>query len=732
MPLKRMPNGEWVDIADGTPPEVEARIRSQHARKANNPAPRASSIRNTFREGYDTPMGRTPGIAEAATNFAMAPFLPFGTPSHIVRGVQRGLSFNMADPIKSAIGAGLQAIAGNGSIPDNYRRNQDTAHRQVAQDYSENPYSTGAAEIAGSLVVPIGPKTGVASAATRIASTAPTAAKALAAARASKAGVAAAKVANAPVAIAARTGVNAGALNALGSTVDRGDLEHLPENVMHGGVVGGVFGLGLGGAGAGVNKVRTAIANRSADQAERVALEKIDDLLSRTDHTPISARREMQWAADEGHVPMLADLSPEMNRAAGFLAREPGNPAANKLVQAGEDRAYGVMARFHDKIRKLTGLPDDDAYKAAQGVREARKATGREDYAPGGIMDTPLKPSKELDDFLNSNEAVSTALKRALALEDNFGNAIGTVHMRPTGASAWDEAGEQVMGATGKTPYAIPTFRVLDALRRELGNSVSMAKRAGDDTLAAMYSRNRVKLDEIIDQVNPKFFDIVGRQRDAFQQEEALKYGQSFIQRIRTLNGARELLDEVNAPGAKLDDIRLGMVDALTREKNPIGLMRSMMKMPEQKEVLAVLFGSTKNLNLFDRFLRREIRSGEADKWLARGKQSGTMDLSMAGHGIDEAGSAQQIANAGMRGGAFGGPMGFFSSTWNKIDQLQRGMGPDAREELAKLLMSRGEGLPSKLVKVRADKTIRLNRRRRNAEYVGRTAGRVGGNDTGN
>jgi hypothetical protein len=118
--------------------------------------------------------------------------------------------------------------------------------------------------------------------------------------------------------------------------------------------------------------------------------------------------------------------------------------------------------------------------------------------------------------------------------------------------------------------------------------------------------------------------------------------------------------------------------------------MRRFMRSKEQRAVLEHIMGGTKELNKFDRFIRREIRGGKTDAML--GKQSATNIFQQVGE-ADAGESIGYMLNNTLRGGAFGGPAGAVSAGVRTVDQLRRGMGAHAREELAKILMGRGEGL---------------------------------------
>jgi len=704
MATERMPNGQLVDFAPGTSPEVKAQVRARYAAPA----------RPTLTARPAAPDPRAADIQRRAANMAQASDLtkslvPFanGATGDMARAVQRGASMYLKDPVQSAISAGIASLGGK-NFRDEYTRNQEAAHLLANKDYGDHPIRTGAAEFAGSMIVPVGEATG-------LARLTPNAAKAAAA---TKVGRVVAKAASTPVGVAIRTGANMGALNAAGATVDKGDISQLPEAMMAGAAGGGALGGMLGGAARAGSHIAQVIGDRAASNASNVAYRKIADLLSRAHsgptgkgpvYSPESAVREMNVSAARGNEPMLADLSPEMNNVAGHLAREPGNPAANELVTKAEDRSLGILDRFHAKLRSLSNV-GDDAYAATNTVNATRKGAGAIDYSPGGVMDTHVPNTPELEKFFKDSPDASRLLEKAYVTAQRFGENLQTLQ-RGVG--------------TGE-PKLIPTLRVFDYLKREFNGAIGEAMNKGNTTLAAGLSRHLSDLKKVITDAAPGYEHIVANQRNLFQKADSLVKGQGFLKQMRTVNGPRELMDTLKS-SSNLDEHRLGMIDALLHTDNPIATMRSLSSTPEKRAVMVQVMGGTKEFNLFDRFIRREIRGMGTDRMLARGKQSATNALGQAGN-LDEGHAAAQLGTAMVKGGSFGGPTGAAANAIAKLDQLNRGMGPRAREELARALMGRGEGLPAKVAASKAHYAKRRAQDKRIGRYAGRAGGTVGGN----
>ena len=693
MALKRMPNGEYVDVPEGMSAEALSRVQAENStsRKERRAASPAQQIRDR-----DTAFERKHRI----------PYLSAAneTLGALRDNVSSALTFGLTDKLEAGIGS----LTGGG----NYRDNREAVRLKRVQQGQDSPIASTVGTVAGTLMNPVGAETGAARLAAKVAP------KALAAVRASRTGRAAARLGNTSIGLGARAGFNQAALQAASD----GDLADAPRNAVNGGASGAIFGGAAGGLlGAGA-KVGRALKDRSVENASRVAYERVGDMVGRArnadtgiNYTPRTAARELRAAKVSGTDPMLADLSPEMQGHLGYLARKPGLKAANEIVERSTNRVEGAIDRFDSNIERLADTPTD-AYSTLKATEAGRKAAGKADYAPGGTMDTPISWTREMGEAFAKSPDADRWLKQGYLTAERF-----------------DEPFAKGVPDVSTGPFdAIPTFRAFDYMKRAADSEIKTAVRAGNDELASGLSKQKQRFVDMLDNTNPDYAKIRGVQRDAYQQKQALEVGQGFLARLR--KDPRGLLDELKA-SPNPTEVRMGMADALLQMHNttdsPVVLMRRLLRSDDQKAVLEHLFGGPEKLGKFARFLKREMRQLKTDS-LTSGKQSAT-DLFKQHGEADDAGGAFKLFNNTLRGATYGGKAGFVSAGIRTVDELLNGVSPAVREEMAKILTGQGKGLAKGINDARTFASRRAARDARNAVLAGKL-GSVGagvGNDQG-
>lgn len=693
MPLTQMPDGSYVNIDDKATPEAIARIKAQYRAKprvtANRVTP-AASAREKFISGISS-AGQAGG--EVSTE---------GFFNRLVHGATLGLD----DKLSALAATGMSYLDGGAGKSGEYLRDKSFGERfglynaglkrMRGEEADAHPVFTGAADMGGMLLTPIGAETGVGRLATRIA---PTLAGTV---KASRVGQLTARAGESAIGRGARTGFNYGAAS---SFIDNGNVGDAFNSGLLGASVGGALGAGVHGGG----KVLQAIADRAPANASRVAYAKIADMLGRTRrpgdthmaYSPQAAEREMAVSAARGHEPMLMDLSPEMHNAAGWLARKPNLRAANTLVDAGENRIAGAADRFDSEVgRRVASTTGDDAYALKQNINAARRGQGMVDYAEGGAMDTPVNWSPKLEKFFKDSPDADRLIKQAYTTAQRFG--------------------EDIVGSA-QGNQLVPSMRAFDYLKREFDGEIGAALRSGNRTLAAGLSKHLGTLKNLLAEANPEYQQILARQRDEFQRISSTELGQSIFKRMTTRQGAKELLAELRGANVNPEELKTGIADALLSMRNssesPIRLMRRFMRSSDQRAVLEHAFGGTKNLNMFDKFMRRELRGMRSDDMLARGRQSATNIFQQHGDAAEAESVGQLVSNV-LRGQAFGGITGAVSGGVRTVDQLRRGIGPAAQEEMARILMGRGEGLTQGIDKSRKFAVARRAAERKRARMA--------------
>jgi hypothetical protein len=703
MPLVRMPNGQYINFDDGTPPEVVEQYRRQHTKTASvRSAPKPiSADEKEIRSRVDTKR-RTQHTGDAAKE-----------------AITHGMFLNFDDNIVSGVEAGTRGLWNAlkkrdiGEVGREYRISQeaDRRHRQQLSDNS--PISSTAGSIVGAVVNPIGAETGVAKLANMIA---PAFTKGV---QASKLGTSIAKIGNSSVGLGARAGANQSALMAIGDGADLGEAADS-------GLMGGLFGGALSGVMRGGGKIRQLIKDHKPEAGSRVAYDRIATMLQRAKDdtgaafTPKSIAQAVKKDTGTGAAPIVADYSPEMQASLAYLARRPMSEAANEAAMATGARADDAAARYGSKVDSMFG-GKVDAHGAAKSVSAARKAKGADDYSPE-VMDKPFGPSTPTLDTLVQHP--TPTLRRAM------GNAADNVRgwrgadgkpLDPT-AHGWDLDGQGELVLT-----RIPSFRTFDALKRSYDTMIGGAIKSGDRTTAKMLSEELTQIKTELTKVNPQYGQTLAAQRDAFQRENALQLGETFL---RDMKKPRELLDKLKGKADEyVPDIQYGIADALiqmrnTSSRNPVSILRTMMRSPDQRKVMEFVFGGSKRLNEFDKFLRHELRSGTTDKMANAAKNSMTHTLKMQESALD-GGVGEDIGRRSLTGLAFGGPLGLASGAWRGFQANKHMLSQSAQDELTRILMGRGDDIAKGVDASTKYAAARKAKSKRAAQVAGKVAGAI-------
>lgn len=665
MPIARVQVGGKVarfEVPDGTTPEQAQRLAEQHFKDAND-----SEEEKRIKAGVDLNTRGGNKIAtfadKAVHNFTL------GADDAVI-------------PALASVPLGLAESVMRGERPDkaiarNYNIEREVRKRTRDRQSDQNPISSGVGSVAGMLASPVGAETGAAKAFSTLA---PEAATKLAGSRAGKI---ASALGNSSIGLGARAGGNNAAIMA----ATDGDFQGVGDAYLGGAAMGGALG---GAIGAGSGLVR-AVRDRAPENAGRVAYGKIADMLGRTRRenyaeggykpgaqpfTPQALERDMRVQRARGHDPMVADASPEMQTQLAALARKPGLSAANEAKSMAVARTDGASGRFGSEVERAFGA-NTNGFSAKNDIIAARKAQGAADYAEGGAMDKPLNWTPEMDKFFDTAPPqTDTALKNAY-------NEMLLRRETPT------------VSSDGKFT-AVPNMRTLDYVKRGFDKEIGAALKAGDNATAQGLSKELGNIKAMVSDANPEYKEILARQRDAFQRQQAVETGQEVLKRLKS--DPRELLADMQKLGGNggpsmFDDLQTGMADALLQMRangNPVGFMRRVMRTPEQRAVMQHIFGDNKNLAKFERYIRREAKAAQTDNKLLGGSQ--TMELQQAAAGT-EGGAAETVASKVSTGAGFGGWLGAASGALRSYDHLKRGMGADAQNELARILSGDGTGL---------------------------------------
>jgi len=694
MGLVTMPNGEVVDVPDNIAPEALQRIQANYAKAA---PPKQAATRVDARQQ---------GISRKARQLDAGT----GTMGDVQRGVIKGLTFGFADELAGGLDAATRGVFravrdGDVSrIGETYRETRDVERERDRIAGDRSPIASTVGELGGAVVNPVG--TG-ARGVQALARGAEAVGLTKAAGALSRGGSRLA--ASGPIAQGVAAGGLQGALNAAGNA---DNLSDVPTAALGGAGIGALAGGALGVVANGVQRGAQIISDARPQNAERTAYSRIAQLLDSGKTTANKVEREIAVTDARGGDAMVQDVLPSLRAQAGAISRKPTVSGSNELIERGASRIEGRRARFGDQIRRDADIPaaGDDALARGDALASARKADGQSGYADGGIMDTAIAPTPALQTYLKeAPEQVQRAMR----------GAYDEMLLR-------DQNPADYVGADGIFTH-IPNLRTFDYVKRSFNTQIGQAIRAGDKSTAQGLSYQLDKLKGVLADANPnnaEYAALLKSQRDAFQQQNALDIGKSVLGRM---NNPRMVMRDLKAMEPhQIEDARIGIIDALINadtKADPVAYYRSLTRNPAQREVMEFAFGGKGNLGRFDRWVNREVRATRADVLTAPGRQSETARFAMAeGDAQENVGGV--LSNA-MRGFAFGGVTGAVSSAVRGIGNIATGTSRVTQEEIAKILLSKGENLVKGTEGAAAYQKARAVGNRRRARLAGKAGQQV-------
>lgn len=580
---------------------------------------------------------------------------------------------------------------------------------------ARSPTQALAGELVGAMAIPMGAGTGALKLASKVAP------KAIEAARASRI----AKIMSATPVQAAGAGALQGGATAGFDTRDG----NIAENVAGGAGLGALVGGTVGGAVNIGGRMIGTLADRTKAAGPRVAAEKIAAMLGRVRDDagkPMGiddVLADVRVGQKSGSSPVLADYSPEMQGALAYGARRPSSEAANLAATRASQRIEGAPQRFDDKIDNMFGKGEEvNAYGAVQGVKAKRKAHGKENFTDD-VMDMKIVPSDRLRTIIeNPTPTLRKGMERAAEGVRGWRDPDTLMPLDPT------QAGLKFNKQGILEKYEMPNMRTFHELKMSYDGMIGEALDNNDRTVAKKLSDELSLIKAEIGKVNPQYAKSLAGQRDLFQRETALEFGQTFLQRLD--KEPRALLDEIkNTPKEYLDELIYGIADGFkavsgkASGRNPIGGLRNMMRNKEKRQVLEAVFGDRAKLNEFDRFMRREMRASTTDNLSRLERQSITGSLKMQGDSMDAEGAVQNMTRGGITGLGFGGPIGLVSGIWRGYEASTKFLSPHALDELTNILSSSGKGVKESIDKAAKFNAARAARLKNRAIRLGKGVG---------
>lgn len=714
MPIVEIAPGKFVNFEEGTPQRVIDDYARRNAKSTPVSKPRTSIAPTNPNADIEQDVQRQLK-ARAATGLQ-------SSGRKYLDQLGRGLLYNFDDEISGAANAavmGLPADVFSGrafkgdfsSTKRQYRIGKEVTNRENRDFENRNPLTSAAAQIGGAMLAPVPPVAKIAGkVAPKLANAAPRAASAIA----KTADYAATR---GPIARAAMQGASAGALSAAGA--QDGSIAKRLSAAGAGSLTGAAGGAAFGGAAMLPGAVRRIIGSHGKGAADDVAYARVAEMLDNAPqtpnstlmHTPATARAEIQASRAQGVNATLGELSPEMQTAQGYLARQPRLRGGNQLNYQGREVLDNIGDRFGTKVDEvLAPAQGRDTHALKTSIRNERLAKGKEDYK---TLDEPIYYWQNMDDLIKSNNPL---------VKDGLRNAVQKVlkdDKNPT------EIGFDINEAGELIKFRHPTLRTFEYIRRGLNEVAQDAKAAGKFDDARMASNKVEELRGLIAEANPKITEAIAHQRSFFEKEAAIDFGKAILTKSNKEPG--KMLSEMDRlPSNVMDDFRSGVVEHLlslrSTRTNPTIALKRYMADPNKRQILEKVMGSRKNVNELYNWLNREMRHiGAAQK--TAGNQSITSDILMMNKADDVGDVSSQLAQDSAAGGAFGGVLGATRNAWRRLDIMTRTMSKEAKEKLAQILMGDASDIEQGINKAREGAKVHARKQMGRAERYGKTGG---------
>lgn len=757
MSLLELPNGQVVDVDDNAPPEVIRKLMEanpagkkkeqpfsddpeRNEAHARNVALQAASDKFNTEHPWKSALysltSSLPGVSNLNPEELLSQAGKKGMLSSFASGGAKGATASFMDEIAGVLNGALHPTDFKHAY--NVAKYQDQERENTLAE--ANPMSDMAGQLVGALMLPMG---NGARAAKGIESA--TKGVPLLGRVGNVAGRYASEIEKAPGFVqAALTGAGQGALNGAGAA-NNDTLDSAGNGFMSGMVGGGLLGGALGAAQKGYRILQDV----KPGAATRVAYNRIAELLDKGGITPERAALTLNRAERSGNSAAVMDLTPGLRSQAGVISRHPDVAESNNLIDFAQNRLETRPDKFNTAVERVAQPSlGADADKLGQSIDASRLAQGKVDYA--AASEHPLHWNDKLDELLYGKkqvipgatgadaEQVNTALigirqeiSRVRATTDEATQAAILPHLQAQeqqlGAKLEDQVVQRQSPSVGEafshakriaqddqvdplknswvyeggeapTKIRTPTMESWDYIKRGLDRRIGEAMKSGDRDTARRLSGLKNDITSELTSINPAYKEALANQRDAFQQAHALEVGQDALKRLRGPNNeARRLLAELqNMPPEHAEVARTGIIDAITglrnSKANPGGTLSAMLRNPDQRAVLEFAAGSPQRMSQLERWLKTETEANRADVLSAPGRQSETARFMM---GDSEMGkNLGQLALDGLRGFAFGGPMGGAGNAIRRLGVMSHGIGKSAEEELARILMSNGRSIP--------------------------------------
>jgi hypothetical protein len=511
---------------------------------------------------------------------------------------------------------------------------------------------------------------------------------------------------------AAKVGAGYGAAQGVGESTAQ-DVEGLGRDALSGGALSAVTGGALSGVGSGIGAVGSNIAQRmSQGSAGQVAREKLAEALGRdargtlaqtpgalTNASDMAARRMQKLGpeatiADAGGassrqlLDTLATLPGRTKQLAEGLIRERQSGRAGRLSAAANESLGTKGAEYQNTIQSLI---DRKATEAAPLYKQLEGMSVR--------VDNELNSLLKASDSAHGSAELSAKLRREV----------------PINISAL-KAGDDI------------PFAALDSIKRSLYDLGKDAK-INNPNISNDYNSLRVALINKMDDLSPKneAGSIYKQARNAFsspaQLQDAVESGRGAMKTDAI--GVSDMMK-----GMTQDQVEAFKVGALQSLRDKVGTesgqtsLLKMWKEPATSGKLKEIFGN--DYKKFAADVAREARLKELES-VGRGSQTASRLYAAGDLDTQPISNAAQVATSigsGQALPAIAGSARGIAGMWNKVRM------PEAtRDEMARLLMMRGQGGQQELQNLKPMMDRLAAERLRRASATGIGAGQIQGGE---
>lgn len=395
--------------------------------------------------------------------------------------------------------------------------------------------------------------------------------------------------------VAAGVGVGAGTGAAAGALGTDGGLAERAEGAAIGGALGGALG-GTFTAAVPIlrfagNFARKVTGNMSTTETERRAARVIHKRLQDSGLSPEDAHAFFKQLDDAGvSGATLADLDENFVGLAQMVARQPGG-GQNTARALYEQRIGEQGARTVKQIAKR--ISNKDAQEAFETITMRQKANAQPLYDAAYAQS--LKADPALDELFKRptmRNALQAAQRRAL--DDGI----------DPGDLGIEVVGDKVILGSGAST------RVVDYVKRDLDDKISVALRRGAKDRARTLMDMRRQLLDIVDGQNPDF----QAARQAFAGEagnlEALEFGVSALKGNKTAADIQAEVAQYTAGQKEL--FKAGLVrsirNVMDQTRDNSNIIRRFFSTPAKRDIIRLAFDNDDDFARFAEAMEFEAK----------------------------------------------------------------------------------------------------------------------------